>query len=277
MPDTFTLHYNFTQPEVGASRDVWGGKDNANWANLDAYLWNIASTKFEKTGGQVSGYTNFTADTAFTSSTVTGQWNFNGPIPKIGLSDIVTKVSLAAFINAYEPIGVVKMWYGALGSIPVGWALCNTSGGSPNMTDRFILGAGQSYGLGAAGGAPNHNHGGVTGGHALAVAELAFHSHTINDPTHAHSINDPSHSHVYAAPQPGSPGAAPGGNQATSAVNANTSGSYTGISIFGAATGISLNPTGDGVPHSHPISVDAHLPPYYAIYFIYKYANVVIS
>ena len=66
------------------------------------------------------------------------------------------------------PIGVIVMWYGSQASIPSGWAICNGGNGTPNLLDRFIVGAGYSYGVGAQGGEnvvtlttaqiPSHTH-----------------------------------------------------------------------------------------------------------------------
>jgi microcystin-dependent protein len=44
------------------------------------------------------------------------------------------------------------MWSGSIASIPTGWALCNGGNGTPNLLDRFIVGAGSGYGPGATGG-----------------------------------------------------------------------------------------------------------------------------
>ena len=65
------------------------------------------------------------------------------------------------------PVGVIVMWSGS--SIPEGWALCNGQNGTPDLRDRFIVGAGASYGIGNVGGAnyvtltlkqiPPHRHG----------------------------------------------------------------------------------------------------------------------
>lgn len=72
------------------------------------------------------------------------------------------------------PLGGIIMWSGAVNAIPAGWALCNGANQTPNLQDRFIVGAGSGYPVGALGGAPsvtlnitqmpNHNHGGATGG-----------------------------------------------------------------------------------------------------------------
>lgn len=51
------------------------------------------------------------------------------------------------------PQGSIIPWYGNLSSIPSGFALCNGQNGTPDLRDRFIVGAGSSYGLGWTGGA----------------------------------------------------------------------------------------------------------------------------
>ena len=51
------------------------------------------------------------------------------------------------------PGGFIGMWSGSAETIPTGWALCNGTNGTPNLTDRFILGAGKGYTPGTTGGA----------------------------------------------------------------------------------------------------------------------------
>ena len=34
------------------------------------------------------------------------------------------------------------LWSGSTSSVPSGWALCNGSNGTPNLRDRFVVGAG---------------------------------------------------------------------------------------------------------------------------------------
>ena len=52
-----------------------------------------------------------------------------------------------------EPRGVVKMWYGEASAVPEGWAICDGTQGTPDMRDRFVVGAGGKYALDGMGGA----------------------------------------------------------------------------------------------------------------------------
>jgi len=61
-------------------------------------------------------------------------------------------------------------WKGAVGSIPTGWTLDN------DLKDKFIVGAGNSYAVGATGGKNTH---------ALSIAELPAHAHEVQLYKHA--------------------------------------------------------------------------------------------
>lgn len=50
------------------------------------------------------------------------------------------------------PVGVITMWSGSVDTIPDGWALCNGENGTPDLRNRFIVGAGDSYSVGNTGG-----------------------------------------------------------------------------------------------------------------------------
>jgi len=80
------------------------------------------------------------------------------------------------------PRGVIVMWSGSISSIPPGWALCDgrtytapdgTQATTPNLKDRFIVGAGREYSVGETCG---------TAFHTLTVAEIPSHYHTIDPP-----------------------------------------------------------------------------------------------
>ena len=50
------------------------------------------------------------------------------------------------------PVGGIIMWSGATNNIPTGWALCDGQNGTPNLQDKFIVGAGSTYAVDATGG-----------------------------------------------------------------------------------------------------------------------------
>jgi len=65
--------------------------------------------------------------------------------------------------------GMIVMWSGQIDQIPTGWALCNGYNGTPNLIDRFIVGAGSNkYSVGATGGAES-----VT----LTINQMPAHTH----------------------------------------------------------------------------------------------------
>ena len=48
--------------------------------------------------------------------------------------------------------GMILLWSGAQNAIPSGFVLCNGSNSTPDLRDRFVVGAGNSYSVGATGG-----------------------------------------------------------------------------------------------------------------------------
>lgn len=56
------------------------------------------------------------------------------------------------------PIGGIIQWSGSIASIPSNFALCDGNNGTPDLTDRFIMGAGGSRAPGVTGGSEIHSH-----------------------------------------------------------------------------------------------------------------------
>lgn len=86
------------------------------------------------------------------------------------------------------PSGFIGMWSGAVDQIPEGWLLCDGQNGTPDLRDRFIVGAGNAYAVGENGGATsvtpagsvsNTVAGGTVANHTLSQAQIAAHSHVI--------------------------------------------------------------------------------------------------
>ncbi|KIG13837.1 Phage tail fiber protein [Enhygromyxa salina] len=76
------------------------------------------------------------------------------------------------FDELYEhmvPSGAIIMWGGAVEDVPAGWLLCNGEDNTPDLRDRFIIGASEQYPPGVMGGEDKV---------ALSVSELPSHSHS---------------------------------------------------------------------------------------------------
>lgn len=67
------------------------------------------------------------------------------------------------------PSGVIVMWSGTLASIPTGWALCDGTSGTPDLRDRFLVGAGNEYAVSDIGGEKEHT---------LTTNEMPSHTHS---------------------------------------------------------------------------------------------------
>lgn len=68
-----------------------------------------------------------------------------------------------------NPIGTITLWHGAIVDIPGGWLICDGANGTPDLRDRFVIGAGSTYAPDASGGAVNHTHGFTGTGHNHGV------------------------------------------------------------------------------------------------------------
>ena len=44
------------------------------------------------------------------------------------------------------PFGSIIMWYGATNTVPSGWSLCNGNNGTPDLRNKFVVGAANNPG-----------------------------------------------------------------------------------------------------------------------------------
>jgi hypothetical protein len=212
---------------------------------------------------------------------------------QIATTAFATAAAFAAF-----PSGGIIMWSGSIASIPSGWLLCNGTSGTPDLRDRFVVGAGSTYAVNATGGfatyslstaqLPSHTHTGTTSSvdinhtHGVNIQSGATsndHAHGISDPGHLHGIT-PFFGQTTTGPlQGGFTGGAPtfqitGTSTATTGItgtggqNANHSHNVSGNTGFMSANNVhshtfTTNATGSGA------SID-NRPPYYALAYIMK-------
>jgi len=142
-------------------------------------------------------------------------------------------------IGTIIPTGLISLWYGSIGSVPVGWYLCDGTNGTPDLRDRFIVGAGSTYSVAATGGSKD----------AIVVTHTHTATSVVTDPGHFHST-------VVTVAGAGSTG---GGNvTGTSSLSNNSTTKTTGVTV--ATTNTSSGTSG----------TNANLPPYYALAYVMK-------
>lgn len=102
------------------------------------------------------------------------------------IGEIASQLTTDILAATQLPRGIITMWSGATNAVPSGWALCDGNNGTPNLKDRFIVGAGQSYGVGNTGGSITQTPSVWTGaagtgiqvaGTTLTEAQMPSHQH----------------------------------------------------------------------------------------------------
>ncbi len=147
-------------------------------------------------------------------------------------------------VGATIPAGLISMWSGSIGSIPAGWYLCDGSNGTPNLTDRFIIGAGSAYAVNGTGGVSS-----IT----LTTNNMPSHTHTATS-----TVTDPGHTHTIPRTE----------NVGSSGPNAIEDGTVVGsYTVPSNTTGITVATTLTTAGSGTSFSI---LNPYYALAFIQK-------
>lgn len=155
----------------------------------------------------------------------------------------------AAFAGLGQPEGLVVLWYGSVEATPSGWHLCDGTGGTIDLRDKMVVGAGGSYSPGATGGSATFTATGdvTVDGHSVTTDEMPSHNHPFSDTR----------------------------NQALGS-NTGGSGSARGR-LNSASTSGNTSSTGSGAAHGHAGSTMAGnavacMPYYYSLCYIQKTA-----
>lgn len=175
------------------------------------------------------------------------------------------------------PAGCILVWSGAVGAIPSGFVICDGTNGTPDLRDRFVIGAGLSYSVGQTGGSADaivvthtHPYSGTTGDQSQGHT----HSGTTGGQNvqHSHGAGSGFGAFLGATGTPGT-----GGGFANFNGDANNMTS-TGLASTDHNHPFVTNNVSNG--HTHDISgttnsagqsgTGANLPPYYALAFIMK-------
>ena len=168
--------------------------------------------------------------------------------------------------GAGVPSGVIALWSGSIGSIPANWVICDGTNSTPDLRDRFVIGAGSTYAVDATGG-------------AATTSTVVAHTHTVSGSTstignHTHTgSTSTTGNHVHQFPIYNN-------NAATLGAQRTNIGSFrANVNTLSAGDHSHTFTTDAGGDHSHTISGNAAstgdasvsiMNPYYALCYIMK-------
>ena len=173
------------------------------------------------------------------------------------------------------PVGGILIWSGSVASIPTGWALCDGTGGTPDLRGRFVVGSGSSYASGATGGAASANMLHIHSTPNATTDTGGAHTHaagtTSTDGAHSHSLGSPTgtSNEYYNSVNGGAATGADITHTHTVSGNTNSDGSHAHTTpVTGSAGGHTHNifqDTGEALGTATNLR-----PPYYALAYIQR-------
>ena len=221
-------------------------------ANLNNAVRSLmALLKDQQTGSSGDPFTVAGTLVASGQALASGTLNVTGAFQLDGTAGATGQVLLSAggsntpTWGSGFPSGGIIMWSGTIATIPSGWLLCNGSSGTPDLRNRFIIGAFSDD----SGTAKTTVTGSATQTGGTKDAIVVSHTHTA-------TVTDPGHNHTYetrSGTPPQSGNSTPCWNGVTSA---NTGTATTGITVANSTEGSS--------------GTNQNLSPYYALAFIMK-------
>lgn len=241
-----------------------------------AFLAEILGTLRGNVIGNVTGNLTGNADGAHTGL-FTGDVDVRGATIQLDDGQIpMAKISPAVVADGdlrLFPSGGVIIWSGSVVAIPNGWVICDGANGTPDLRDKFIIGASSTgaFSVGDQGGAQTHTHVGSS-------SSAGSHAHTITVNGHAITINEmPQHEHGngYGTNQPSAPLWNQRPASGTDRFDNNTANpnieAMTSL-VGGGQPHPHTASSANAGAHTHPIAIQnaSSLPPYYALCFIMK-------
>jgi len=91
------------------------------------------------------------------------------------------------------PVGFIGMYSGLLADIPADWLICDGTNGTPDLTDKFVMGTITEGDIGVTGGSNDamvvsHNHT-ASASSTFTGNALSNHSHTYSEPNNTGSAS----------------------------------------------------------------------------------------
>jgi len=253
-PQEITPRMRFLSSPYAVNAEYARNADNATYANNAGTVGGLQPNQFLQPAS--TSPTTLSGALTAPSLTVNGGTTINGSTTVNGdfvMSGVLYLPSITAN-GGPVPKGAILMWSGPQNQIPNGYALCNGQApingiGVPDLRDRFIVGAGNSYSTGATGGNTYAK---------LGLNHIPAHRHVYRDTIFAEN-------NVYGSGHSpdGLGGGSDGGN--------NYYGSKSGFDADNSLTWVERytynGGTGNGSGDSDAFDIR---PPYYALAFIIR-------
>ena len=223
--------------------------------------------------GKIVKGTEIDTELTAIASAISSKADLNSPAltgtptaPTAGSGTNTTQVASTAFVqtalSAAFTTGMIMMWSGTIATIPTGWVLCNGSNSTPDLRNKFIIGAHSDTAGVAYSTVTGSNT--TTGGTKDAI--VVSHTHTATTASASLTGTIAGISESFAS-----------GGGTASGVFTKTTGNTVGSTPV-------ENDSGDGggvtfdASHTHTLTTDSagssgtnqNLPPYYALAFIMK-------
>ena len=208
--------------------------------------------------GKIVKGTEIDTELTAVASAISSKADLNSPAltgtptaPTATAATSTTQLATTAFVqtalSSSFTTGMIMMWSGTIATIPTGWVLCNGSNSTPDLRNRFVIGAHTD----SAGVAYSTVTGSNTTSGGTKDASVVSHTHTA-------TVSDPGHSHTLTNLATFSDTVSGGGITIQTRTNSNntTATATTGITVANSTEGSS--------------GTNANLPPYYALAFIMK-------
>jgi hypothetical protein len=208
--------------------------------------------------GKIVKGTEIDTELTAVASAISSKADLNSPsltgtptAPTATAATSTTQLATTAFVqtalSSSFTTGMIMMWSGTIATIPTGWVLCNGSNSTPDLRNRFVIGAHTD----SAGVAYSTVTGSNTQTGGTKDAGVVSHTHTA-------TVSDPGHAHTLTNLTTFSDTVSGGGITIQTRTNTNntTATATTGITVANSTEGSS--------------GTNQNLPPYYALAFIMK-------
>ena len=253
MPDTYTDRLALIKPEVGASRDSWGSKTNANWDSVDELLsmaMPIGALLDFAGGTPPSGWLicdgRLLSRTTYSAlfAAIGTAWGAGDGSSTFALPNLNGRASVGP--------GTVTDANGNTLSLSFTQRL-------GNLSNHILQTHLPNYAM-TTNAAGTHSHGGATGpgaNHTHTTDAQGAHSHNTSGGGHGHTIHDPGHAHYSWTFNTASVGGY-GGDAVviSSGYWAATSSSGTGIWVDGGDHAHTMDVQGN---HAHNVNASGNL------------------